>query len=325
MDHGLTRLPALRLDSGASLAPALLAWSRFGPPPDQARATMLLLHGISGSQQALRQAGVDAFPDAGWASPWLGPGKALDTDTCCVLVPNALGSCFGSSAPQGPRAAEFPAITIADTVRQQGLWLRELGVTRLDAVLGYSYGGYQAFEWAAAPALPVDRVVVLASSPRGNGSAEDVARLRKLAADIDASVPGAAASWTAMRVDTLKRYGYEDWLRGQGLPDPLATLHEEAQAWARHYPPWSMATLRQAASRYDARAALLSCSMPLHWLRCASDTLFAPMDARSGADAPYPPNIRQETIPGRCGHLSPVLEGGLWEPRLRSALDRAGR
>ena len=160
---GETRIESMALDGGGRIAPARVAWRRYGPEPAQARAVVLLLHGISGSQQALAPVSGEVHPDAGWASGWLGPGAALDTRHTCVLAPNALGSCFGSSAPDAELPASFPDFTITDSVRLQGLWLRALGVARLDAVVGYSYGGYQAFQWALDPPVPLGRALALAS------------------------------------------------------------------------------------------------------------------------------------------------------------------
>ena len=110
----------MALDGGGRIAPARVAWRRYGPEPAQARAVVLLLHGISGSQQALAPVSGEVHPDAGWASGWLGPGAALDTRHTCVLAPNALGSCFGSSAPDAELPASFPDFTITDSVRLQG-------------------------------------------------------------------------------------------------------------------------------------------------------------------------------------------------------------
>ena len=50
---GETRIESMALDGGGRIAPARVAWRRYGPEPAQARAVVLLLHGISGSQQAL--------------------------------------------------------------------------------------------------------------------------------------------------------------------------------------------------------------------------------------------------------------------------------
>ena len=117
---GETRIESMALDGGGRIAPARVAWRRYGPEPAQARAVVLLLHGISGSQQALAPVSGEVHPDAGWASGWLGPGAALDTRHTCVLAPNALGSCFGSSAPDAELPASFPDFTITDSVRLQG-------------------------------------------------------------------------------------------------------------------------------------------------------------------------------------------------------------
>ena len=114
----------MALDGGGRIAPARVAWRRYGPEPAQARAVVLLLHGISGSQQALAPVSGEVHPDAGWASGWLGPGAALDTRHTCVLAPNALGSCFGSSAPDAELPASFPDFTITDSVRLQAVVAR---------------------------------------------------------------------------------------------------------------------------------------------------------------------------------------------------------
>ena len=321
-DAGVYQVAEFELDCGVALRPARLAWLRYGPAPANARAVVLLLHGISGSHQALRPQVGEVFPDAGWASPWMGQGGALDTRDTCVLVPNALGSCFGSSGPEGAAADMFPAVTIADSVRLQASWLRELGVSHLDAVIGYSYGGYQAFEWAVAqPPFSIGRVIVLASAPRGNGVPADVRKLRDLAAGVSARKVGAEDEWIAMRCATLQRYGYAAWLRELNVDAPEQRLRDEARAWAQRYSPWSLAVLRQAACRYDARMALLSSSTLVHWIRCSSDALFPPEDPSSMAEIPYPDRVRRFAVAGRFGHLSPLLEGPLWEPLLRHALD----
>lgn len=316
----VTQLQALPLDGGGTLAPVRLAWARYGPPPHRARAVVLLLHGISGSHQALRPAEGAVHPDAGWASPWLGPGAALDTRDTCVLAPNALGSSFGSSAPIGAQASAFPDVSIADGVRLHGEWLRAIGVERLDAVVGYSYGGYQAFQWAVAAPLPVGRVVALASAPRGGGTMEDAQRLRRIAAALDAGDADAWNEWVESRCVTLRRYGYALWLADAGEPDAEQRLRAEAQAWAARFSPWSMALLRTSACRYDARGALLAAATPVRWLRCVSDELFAPDDPGVGARIAYPAHIVQTSVAGRYGHLSPLLEGPLWDAHLRQAL-----
>jgi homoserine O-acetyltransferase len=70
----------------------------------------------------------------------VGPGKPIDTDRFCVICPNIIGGCMGSSGPESrgadaqPWGMRFPVITIRDMVRAQAMLLDYLGITRLHAV-----------------------------------------------------------------------------------------------------------------------------------------------------------------------------------------------
>ena len=97
--------------------------------------------------------------------------------------------------------------------------MRALGVARLDAVVGYSYGGYQAFQWALDPPVPLGRALALASG-RGGGSWSDVIALRRLAAARRAGDALAQEQWVAARRDALMRYGRGLWLADAGAPEP---------------------------------------------------------------------------------------------------------
>ena len=107
--------------------------------------------------------------------------------------------------------------------------MRALGVARLDAVVGYSYGGYQAFQWALDPPVPLGRALALASGPRGGGSWSDVIALRRLAAARRAGDALAQEQWVAARRDALMRYGRGLWLADAGAPEPGQALDAEAR------------------------------------------------------------------------------------------------
>src|SRR5439155_19459206 len=63
--------------------------------------------------------------------------------------------------PYGP---DFPVITVADMVRTERAFLKELGIERLAAVAGGSLGGMQALEWAILYPDGVAAVVSIAST-----------------------------------------------------------------------------------------------------------------------------------------------------------------
>lgn len=302
----------LPLQSGKTLPAATQAWCHYGPPPEKARAVILLLHGITSSPQAaVAPNDRPEFCDRGWFRDWIGPDRLFDTGHHCVLVPNALGSCFGSTGPQHwSRPDTFPDISIGDTVALQGLWLKALNIPRLDAVIGYSYGGYQAFEWAMRAPVPADKVVVMASSPRGNGTAADIQRLHNIANDLRSGKPGTPEQWIQQRLETLERYGYARKLADDGVDDQPARLRLEAEAWARQFSPWSLASLRGAAVNFDVRYELINGDhpMPLLWLQCLTDPLFP---CEFGAYERNP-RLNMLCVPGKYRHVSPIYESGLW-------------
>lgn len=290
------QLDSFTLASGRVIGPVPVAWYQYGPAPHKARRVVVVLHGISASPQALAGDSGPQHFDAGWFEDWLGPGKLFDTQHDCVLAPNTLGSCFGAASPALlADPSSFPEFTIADAVALHGQWLKALGVTSVDVVVGYSYGGYQAFQWALTPPVPAGRVVALASAPRGNGSLADAQQAFDLARrfqeegggamllaggqpksastessgftnglasinDTQAAVPGSTGSalrdWQQVRVKTLTAYGYADWLQAQGCADIPAELAAKARVWAQQFSPWSMAYLRQASARFNVQDAL---------------------------------------------------------------------
>jgi homoserine O-acetyltransferase len=108
----------------------------------------------------------------GWWDGMIGPGKAFDTDRFFVVSTNLLGGCRGTTGPSStnpqsgrPYGSEFPVITVADMVRTQHAFLREIGITRLAAVAGGSLGGMQALEWAVLYPDEVRAIVAIATTP----------------------------------------------------------------------------------------------------------------------------------------------------------------
>jgi len=143
-----------KLESGQVLAEMSLAYETYGRLAPDGTNAILVTHGFTSSQHAAGQyAATDAMP--GWWDGLIGPGKAIDTDRYFVVSSNMLGSSYGSTAPRSinpatgkPYGPDFPVITVRDIVTAQRAMLDSLGVTRLVAVAGPSFGGYQAFQWA---------------------------------------------------------------------------------------------------------------------------------------------------------------------------------
>jgi len=105
--------------------------------------------------------------DAAWL---IGAGRALDPEKYFIVVPDALGNGLSSSPSNTPAPNDgnrFPHVTIHDNVAQQHRLLTEkFGIEKLRLAIGWSLGGAQAFEWAAAFPDMVERLFTFQSAAR---------------------------------------------------------------------------------------------------------------------------------------------------------------
>ena len=114
---------------------------------------VLVFHALTGS--------ADAAGD--WWKRVVGPGLALDTTRYAVLVPNLLGSCYGTTGPSDHPDDRFPAVTPRDQARFAALLVESLGVSEVALATGGSLGGMVALEWAALFPGRTRATVVLAA------------------------------------------------------------------------------------------------------------------------------------------------------------------
>ena len=97
------------------------------------------------------------------------PGGLIDTSEYLVVVVDAFGNGVSSSPSNSTTQghSEFPRVAIRDMVRHQHRLLTEhLGVSHLKAVVGFSMGGMQAFEWAVSYPGFAEKIVSISGSPQ---------------------------------------------------------------------------------------------------------------------------------------------------------------
>jgi homoserine O-acetyltransferase len=155
-------VPAFTLDSGAVLCDLRQAYHLDGTLNAARDNLVIVFHALTGTP--------DAAGD--WWKRIIGPGLALDTAKYAVLVPNLLGSCYGSSGPSaypderiyngGPHG-RFPSITPRDQARFAARLVESLGVTNVALAAGGSLGGMVALEWTATFTGRTRATVVLAA------------------------------------------------------------------------------------------------------------------------------------------------------------------
>ena len=167
---------------GGALREVTLAYETWGELDAAGENTVLIVHALTGDSHAAGEPD-RAHKRGGWWSPMVGPGHAIDTEKYFVVCSNVLGGCYGSTGPASldpengrPYAKRFPVVTIRDMVRAQKRLLDELGVKRLQLVIGGSIGGQQALEWAVEFPDFVKKAVPVAATgalgPQGIGMSE---------------------------------------------------------------------------------------------------------------------------------------------------------
>mgnify|MGYP000200463399 CR=1 FL=1 len=168
------------LEAGATIGPVEVEYETYGNLSAAKDNAVLIVHALSGDahvagwdKEARATGRLYRLKHPGWWDTVVGPGKAIDTNRWFVICANVLGSCYGTTGPSSinpatgrPYGMSFPLVTVGDWVRLQARLLDALGIERLHAVTGGSLGGQQALEWALAFPHRVDRVIVLAATPR---------------------------------------------------------------------------------------------------------------------------------------------------------------
>ena len=183
------------LDCGRTLAAIDVAYETYGERAPTGDNVVFVCHALSGSAHAAgRHEPPDADGDAGWWDDMIGPGKGIDTNHYHVVCANILGGCRGTTGPASlnpatgqPYGSSFPDITVGDIVGVHRQLLLQLGIPRVAAVIGGSFGGMQALEWAIRFPDSVERCIVIASSAglSAQGLAFDIVGRKAITNDPD--------------------------------------------------------------------------------------------------------------------------------------------
>ncbi|WP_025134142.1 homoserine O-acetyltransferase [Leucobacter sp. PH1c] len=169
-DRRFVSIGALRTESGAELPSVRIAYESFGELNAARDNAILVFHALTGDSHLVGTAG-PGHPTDGWWTEIVGPGRALDTDRFCIIAPNVLGGCQGSTGPASlaPGGQEwggrFPYLTIRDQVAATARFADALGIAKFHSVIGGSMGGMHALEWGIAHRERVDRLAVIAAPP----------------------------------------------------------------------------------------------------------------------------------------------------------------
>jgi homoserine O-acetyltransferase/O-succinyltransferase len=126
-------IPTFAFESGETIESMRVGYVTHGRLDAQRGNAVLVTHGTSANRHTF--------------DPYIGPGKAFDTDRYFVIAVDAIGGGTSSSPADGLGVA-FPRYTIRDMANaQHHLVTRGLDLPGLVAIGGSSMGAFQAVEW----------------------------------------------------------------------------------------------------------------------------------------------------------------------------------
>ncbi len=160
---------SLDLQRGGKVGPVTISYTTWGKLNEARDNAILIECGFTQGTFVHDEENPDGH--WGWWNIIIGPGCPLDTTRFFIICPNPLGGCDGSTGPssinpatQQPYGMDFPLVTVRDIVETQRRLIEHLDIQCLEMVIGHSFGGQQALEWAVAYPDLVKKVVVVGAA-----------------------------------------------------------------------------------------------------------------------------------------------------------------
>jgi len=259
---------------------------------------------------------------------WLiGPERALDPAKLFLVATELFGngrSSSPSNTPEPFHGPRFPVMTIRDNVEAvHRLLTEELKITHLRAVVGFSMGAQQAFQWAVSYPTFADRIV--ATSGTAKTWPHGIVRLEGQIAAIAADPVFNGGDYTTPPTKGLEAFGMvwaawlysQEWWRKELWRTAAVTTLDQAMARFRtRFIPGADANnlILQARTweRHDVgttpgfggdvEKALRSIKVPLLYMPSETDLYFPIGDARY--EAGFIPGVTLAPIPSLWGHTA---------------------
>jgi homoserine O-acetyltransferase/O-succinyltransferase len=259
---------------------------------------------------------------------WLiGPDRALDPERYYLIATEMFGNGHTSSPSNTPEpfhGPRFPAVNIRDNVEAvHRLLTEELKITHLRAIIGFSMGAEQAFQWAVSYPDFADRIVATAGTAKCYG--HGIVRLEGQIAALTADPAFNGGDYTTRPEKGLRAWGAvwagwlysQEWWRrelwreafppGTTFKDVMDTLSRriggdsdpndlilQARAWEMHD------VGKTKGFDGDVEKALRSVKVPVLYMPSQTDLYFPIGDAEY--ESRFIPGVSFTPIPSLWGH-----------------------
>ena len=322
VEEGQVELASLLLHHGGRLAPVTIAWGLAGAP---GAPVVAALGGIS----AHRRACDSAEPQLGWWRGLVGPGLPLDTTRYRVLGIDWLG---GSAASTGPRPgqADFPSLDSRDQAAALLAVCDALGIARLHAVAGASYGGMVGLALAELAAERVRHVLAISAAHRSDPLSTGWRSVQRAIVRHSLSLGDGAGGLRIARALAMATYRTRSEFKkrfpveahGDGRPVfPVEDyLFARGDDYARRHTPESFLCLSESIDLHRVDPARIR--VPVTLVGVAEDQLVPLDEIRALAGALAGPCELIE-LHSQYGHDTFLKERELLAPAFAAALDGA--
>lgn len=261
------------------------------------------------------------------------PNGALDTDKLFLITSELFGngrSSSPSNTPEPFHGPRFPIMTMRDNVNAvHQLLTEQLHIQHLKAVIGFSMGAQQAFQWAVSYPSFMDRIVATSGTAKtyGHGIVRNEGQIAAITADSTFN----NGDYTAEPTKGIEAFGvvWLGWLHSQEWwrqelwrrsDSPGLTLSQvidnarhnfirgadannlilQLRTWSSNNVGDTPASPDHPAFNGDEKKALASIKVPVLYMPSATDLYFPVTDARY--EAQYIPTVTLLPIPSLWGH-----------------------
>jgi homoserine O-acetyltransferase len=255
------------------------------------------------------------------------PNGALDPDKLFLVTSELFGngrSSSPSNTPEPFHGPRFPVMTIRDNVTAVHAMLTEqLHIQHLRAVIGFSMGAQQAFQWAVSYPTFMDRVVATSGTAKtyGHGIVRNEGQITAI--ETDASFN--QGDYTAQPARGIEAFSlmWAGWLYSQqwwrdelwrNPEHPGLTLQQVIDDYRHHFidgadannlilqlRTWEAQDVGASPGfQGDVKKALRSIQAPLLYMPSATDLYFPVSDARY--ESQFIPHVTLLPIPSLWGH-----------------------
>ncbi|MEN9686027.1 MAG: homoserine O-acetyltransferase [Bacteroidota bacterium] len=210
------------LECGVVLPSIRIAYHTYGKLNSEKNNVVWVCHALTASSDA-----------ADWWKGLVGEACLINPSEYYVVCANMPGSCYGSTGPLSTNAetgelyySDFPQLTIRDMVQAYMLLRRQLGIEKIQILMGGSMGGYQALEWAVMEKEAIEKLFLIATSPSESAWGVAVHTAQRLAIEADSSwrdhtaSAGARGLKAARAIGMLTYRNYGTFQENQTDPDP---------------------------------------------------------------------------------------------------------